>query len=205
MKQRRHQFVTVVTAAKALHDLIADCEPDRVVVEICSIACWVSDLVRRLGFELQVANTTDQRWQWRRVKEKNDLGDALKLAQLSAVKSIVAGACAGEGDALMAGCDYVLATPGAAAHEDQEPHARAVAARRATAAARTECLDGSRHPGFGSAGQTLQRSNGDRLIVGKRAARFGHLAQRHVQRFDRVSRVNELMPPLGKSKYCRRS
>jgi transposase len=84
----RHRFVTVLTTPKALHDLISDREPDRVVIEICSIAGWVSDLVRTLGIELQVANTTDERWHWRKVKTKNDRSDALKLAQLSAVNQL---------------------------------------------------------------------------------------------------------------------
>ena len=80
----RHQFATVLTTPKALHDLIVDREPDRVVIEICSIAGWVCDLVRSLGIEMQVASTNDERWQWRKVKRKNDRRDALKLAQLSA-------------------------------------------------------------------------------------------------------------------------
>jgi transposase len=80
----RHGYATVVTTRKALHDLIVDLEPDRVVIEICSIAGWVCDLVRSLGIEIQVASTNDERWHWRKVKTKNDRHDALKLAQLSA-------------------------------------------------------------------------------------------------------------------------
>ena len=57
----RHRFATVLTTPKGLHDLIVDCEPQRVVIEICSIAGWVGDLVRSLGIELQVANTADER------------------------------------------------------------------------------------------------------------------------------------------------
>jgi transposase len=80
----RHQFATVLTTPKGLHDLIVDREPDRVVIEVCSIAGWVCDLVRSLGIEMQVASTNDERWQWRKVKTKNDRRDGLKLAQLSA-------------------------------------------------------------------------------------------------------------------------
>jgi transposase len=80
----RHNFVTIPTNAKALHDLIVDREPDRMVIEICSIAGWVGDLVRTLELELEVASTNDERWHWRKVKSKNDRRDALKLAQLSA-------------------------------------------------------------------------------------------------------------------------
>lgn len=84
----RHSFVTIPTTGKALHDLIVDRDPDRIVIEICSVAGWVSDLVQALGIELQVANTTDERWHWRRVKQKNDRRDALKLAQLSTVNQL---------------------------------------------------------------------------------------------------------------------
>ena len=84
----RHSFATVVTTPKALHDLIVDREPDRVVIEICSIAGWVCDVVRTLGIEIQVANTADERWRWRQVKQKNDRRDALKAAQLSAVNQL---------------------------------------------------------------------------------------------------------------------
>src|SRR2546423_12836993 len=76
----RHRFTTIPTNPKALHDLIVDREPQRVVIEICSIAGWGGDLVRSLGIELQVANTSDERWEWLKVKEKNDRRDALKAA-----------------------------------------------------------------------------------------------------------------------------
>lgn len=66
----RHQFATVLTTQKTLHDLIVDHEPDRVVIEICSIAGWVCDLVRNLGIEMQVASTNDERWQWRKVRPR---------------------------------------------------------------------------------------------------------------------------------------
>src|SRR5262245_12626350 len=64
----KHSFATVATTPQALHDLMVDREPDRVVIEICSIAGWVCDLVRTLGIEIQVANTSDERWQSRKVK-----------------------------------------------------------------------------------------------------------------------------------------
>lgn len=83
-----HQFMSVATTPQALHDLIVEHEPERVVIEICSIAGWVSDLVRRLGIEIQVANTSDDAWRWRKVKRKNDRRDALKAAQLSAVNQL---------------------------------------------------------------------------------------------------------------------
>ena len=83
-----HRFTTIATNPKALHDLIVDRAPDRVVIEICSIAGWVGDLVRTLEIELEVANTNDERWHWRKMKSKNDRGDALKLAQFSAMNQL---------------------------------------------------------------------------------------------------------------------
>ena len=44
----------------------------------------MSDLARALEMQLEVASMNDERWHWRRVKQKNDRRDALKLAQLSA-------------------------------------------------------------------------------------------------------------------------
>ena len=84
----KHNFKTVATTPQALHDLIVDLDPDRVVIEICSIAGWVCDLVRTLGITIQVANTSDEMWRWRKVKQKNDRRDALKAAQLSAVNQL---------------------------------------------------------------------------------------------------------------------
>jgi len=62
--------------------------PDRVVLEISSIAGWVTDLVRALKVEVQVTNTAHQAWRWRNIRKKNDRVDALKLAQLSAFNQL---------------------------------------------------------------------------------------------------------------------
>jgi transposase len=84
----KHEFTSVATTPQALHDLLVEREPDRVVIEICSIAGWVCDLVRVLGIEMEVANTADDAWRWRKVKKKNDRQDALKAARLSAVNQL---------------------------------------------------------------------------------------------------------------------
>ena len=68
--------------------LVKEVKPDRVVIEVCNIAGWVCDLLREMGIEVQVANTSDDAWRWRKVKKKNDRSDALKLAQLSAVNQL---------------------------------------------------------------------------------------------------------------------
>lgn len=80
-----HRFETVRTTALELEELLAREEPQRVVIEVCTIAGWVGDLVRARDIELEVANPTHDAWRWKNVKRKTDRDDALKLAQLSAM------------------------------------------------------------------------------------------------------------------------
>ena len=83
-----HRFQARITTPAALEELVKEVKPDRVVIEVCNIAGWVSDLLRGMGVEVQVANTSDDAWRWRKVKKKNDRSDALKLARLSAVNQL---------------------------------------------------------------------------------------------------------------------
>src|SRR5256885_15201 len=83
-----HRFRTISTTPAALQQLVKEVKPDRVVIEVCNIAGWVCDLLRGMGVEVQVANTSDDAWRWRKVKKKNDHCDALKAAQLSAVNQL---------------------------------------------------------------------------------------------------------------------
>lgn len=84
----KHRFHTSLTTAAALAQLVNEVKPERVVIEVCNIAGWVCDLLRGLGVEVQVANTSEDAWRWRKVKKKNDRADALKTAQLSAVNQL---------------------------------------------------------------------------------------------------------------------
>jgi transposase len=83
-----HQFRRTFTAPADLRRLVQEVKPDRVVIEVCSIAGWVCDLMGQLGIEVQVANTSDDAWRWRKVKQKDDRRDALKAARLSAVNQL---------------------------------------------------------------------------------------------------------------------
>jgi transposase len=82
------RYVTIATTAQALHDLVVEEEPGRIVLEICSITGWVVDLLRGLEHEPEVANTNGDAWKWKKVKKKTDRMDALKLARLSALGQI---------------------------------------------------------------------------------------------------------------------
>ena len=84
----KHRFRGSFTTPAALQQLVKDVKPDRVVIEVCNIAGWVCDLLRGMGVEVQVANTSDDAWRWRKVKKKNDRSDALKVAQLSAMNQL---------------------------------------------------------------------------------------------------------------------
>jgi len=83
-----HQFQRTYTTREDLRRLVQKIKPERVVIEICSIAGWVCDLMWELGVEVQVANTSDDAWRWRKVKQKDDRRDALKAARLSAVNQL---------------------------------------------------------------------------------------------------------------------
>lgn len=78
-------YETIVSSKEALRQLLQKRQPERVVIEVCPLAGWVSDEVRELGIELQVASTNEPRSQWRQVKRKSDRRDALKLWQRSAL------------------------------------------------------------------------------------------------------------------------
>jgi transposase len=84
----KHRFKASLTTPAGLQQLVREVKPDRVVIEVCNIAGWVSDLLRGMGIETQVANTNEDAWRWRKVKKKNDRRDALKAAQLSAVNQL---------------------------------------------------------------------------------------------------------------------
>lgn len=83
-----HRFHHSLTSRSGLAQLVKTVKPELVVIEICNIAGWVSDLMRELGVTVQVANTNDDLWRWQKVKQKNDQKDALKSARLAALQQV---------------------------------------------------------------------------------------------------------------------
>ena len=81
-------FRTIPTTPQAMHDLLVELEPDRLVIEVCGIAGWVHDLAVELGIAIDVANPQHEGWRWNKVKRKTDRGDALKLARLAAMNQL---------------------------------------------------------------------------------------------------------------------
>lgn len=84
----RHWFITIPTTPAAVHDLVVEHQPARVVVEIGPVTGWVCDLCRALSIPIEVADTTQEAWRWKNVKRKTDRDDALKLARLSAMNQL---------------------------------------------------------------------------------------------------------------------
>jgi len=78
-------FQTVQTRPQVFHDLIAEQDPHRVVIEVGSAAGWVKDLCEAMEIAIEVANPNHEAWRWKSVKRKTDKDDALKLAKLSAM------------------------------------------------------------------------------------------------------------------------
>lgn len=83
-----HTFRTLATTPQALHDLLVEVEPKRVVFEAGAAAGWLADLCRALELEFQVANANHEAWRWKNVKSKTDRKDAVKLAQLSLMQQL---------------------------------------------------------------------------------------------------------------------
>jgi len=79
------QYQAIVSSKGAVRELLQERKPDRVVMEICPLAGWVSDIAREMGMEVEVAGMNEQGSRWRYVKRKSDRRDALKLAQRSAL------------------------------------------------------------------------------------------------------------------------
>ena len=83
-----HRFKRSFTTPAGLQKMVQEVKPERVVIEVCSIAGWVCELMGAMGIAVQVANTSDDAWRWRKVKQKDDRRDALKAARLSAVNQL---------------------------------------------------------------------------------------------------------------------
>lgn len=81
-------YRTTPTTPAAMHDLLVEVGPERVVIEVCGIAGWMHDLAVSLEIEIEVVDTRHEAWRWKKVKRKTDREDALKLARLSAMHQV---------------------------------------------------------------------------------------------------------------------
>lgn len=83
------EYWTLSTDRAYLTKVLQNYQPQLVVIEACSIAAWVHDLCRELGWEILVCNPNQEAWRWKNVKRKTDRDDALKLAKLAALGQLV--------------------------------------------------------------------------------------------------------------------
>jgi transposase len=84
-QQQTTEYWTLSTDRPYLSTVLQKYQPELVVIEACSIAAWVHDLCRELGFRILVCNPNQEAWRWKNVKRKTDRDDALKLAKLAAL------------------------------------------------------------------------------------------------------------------------
>ena len=77
------RYGSVATTPEAFHDLLAELDPHRVVVEVGSQAGWVKDLCDALEIACDVANTADEMWRWNRTRLKSDKKDVDRMLFLA--------------------------------------------------------------------------------------------------------------------------
>ncbi len=82
------EFETIKTYRIEFEGLLKRMCPQLVVMETCSITGWVHDLCVERGYEVLVADPSQEAWRWKHVKRKTDKDDALKLAKLAALDQI---------------------------------------------------------------------------------------------------------------------
>jgi len=82
------EFETIKTYRLEFEALLNRMRPQLVVMETCSITGWVHDLCVEQGYEVVVADPSQEAWRWKNVKRKTDRDDALKLAKLAALDQI---------------------------------------------------------------------------------------------------------------------
>jgi transposase len=81
-------FETITTSRPELLRLLKRHQPALVVIEACALAGWVHDLCAEQGYLCKVANTASEAWKFKHTKRKTDKDDALRLAQLEALRQL---------------------------------------------------------------------------------------------------------------------
>ena len=81
-----HRFGKLPISPRDFHDLLVRHPKHLVLIEVSPLAGWVSDLCQAMEMPLLVVNTTSEQWSWKKVKNKSDRGDALKIATMQAMK-----------------------------------------------------------------------------------------------------------------------
>jgi len=77
------EYGKVLTRTADIHDLLVARKPDVLVLEIGADAGWIYDIAAALSIPAKVANTNDERWHWKKTRNKNDRKDTLKMAQMT--------------------------------------------------------------------------------------------------------------------------
>lgn len=86
---QEHHFETIPTQKLAIEQLLATPGIDQVVMEACGPSGWIHDICQEKKLPTIVCSTNEEAWAWKNTKRKTDRDDALKLAQMAMLKTLV--------------------------------------------------------------------------------------------------------------------
>ena len=85
-----HQYETIETKRSHIENLLKTRpDIDLVVMEACGPSGWINDICEEKGVKTLVCSTNEEAWSWKATKRKTDRDDALKLAQMSLLNTLV--------------------------------------------------------------------------------------------------------------------
>lgn len=86
---QKHRFATIQTQRLPIEQLLATPGIDQVVMESCGPSGWIHDICQEKGLPTIVCSTNEEAWAWKNTKRKTDRDDALKLAQMAMLNTLV--------------------------------------------------------------------------------------------------------------------
>lgn len=86
---QQHRFETIQTQKSHIEHLLATQSIDQVAMEACGPSGWIHDICQEKNLPTIVCSTNEEAWAWKNTKRKTDRDDALKLAQMAMLKTLV--------------------------------------------------------------------------------------------------------------------
>lgn len=86
---QKYRFETIQTKESHVRHLLKTEGIDLVVMEACGPSGWIHDICEEKELKAIVCSTNEEAWAWKNTKRKTDRDDALKLAQMAMLKTLV--------------------------------------------------------------------------------------------------------------------
>ncbi len=86
---QKHRFETILTQKNHVEQLLNTPGIEQVVMEACGPSGWIHDICQEKNLPTIVCSTNEEAWAWKNTKRKTDRDDALKLAQMAMLKTLV--------------------------------------------------------------------------------------------------------------------